>query len=84
MLDRLAAAGIRRAVVNVHYLADQLEAHLAARTAPEISISDERGVLLDTGGGVVRALPLLGDGAVRDPQLRLAYGSKASAPTSTA
>ncbi|MEQ1711201.1 MAG: nucleotidyltransferase family protein [Hyphomicrobium sp.] len=61
VLDRLAAAGIRRAVVNVHYLADRLVAHLAARTAPEIIVSDERGVLLDTGGGVVRALPLLGD-----------------------
>lgn len=60
VLDRLAAAGIRRAVVNVHYLADQLVAHLAARTAPEVIVSDERGVLLDTGGGVVRALPKLG------------------------
>lgn len=61
VLDRLAAAGIRRAVVNVHYLADTLEAHLAARrTPPEIVVSDERGVLLETGGGVVRALPKLG------------------------
>lgn len=61
VLDRLHAAGIRRAVVNVHYLADKLEAHLARRDAPEIVISDERGILLDTGGGVVRALPKLGD-----------------------
>lgn len=61
VLDRLQAAGVRRAVVNVHYLADQIEAHLATRRAPEIVISDERGILLDTGGGVVRALPLLGD-----------------------
>lgn len=60
VLDRLVAAGIRRAVVNVHYLPDQIESHLAARTAPEIAISDERGVLLDTGGGVLRALPQLG------------------------
>lgn len=60
VLDRIAAAGIERAVVNVHYLADQIEAHLSHRTAPQITISDERGVLLDTGGGVVRALPELG------------------------
>jgi N-acetyl-alpha-D-muramate 1-phosphate uridylyltransferase len=60
VLDRLAAAGVARAVVNVHYLADQIEAHLAKRSAPQIVISDERGVLLDTGGGVVRALPKLG------------------------
>ncbi|OYW56518.1 MAG: mannose-1-phosphate guanylyltransferase [Hyphomicrobium sp. 32-62-53] len=60
-LDRLEAAGITRVVVNVHYLADKLEAHLKGRTSPEIVISDERGRLLDTGGGVVHALPLLGD-----------------------
>lgn len=60
-LDRLEAAGITRVVVNVHYLADKLEAHLKGRTSPEILISDERGKLLDTGGGVVHALPLLGD-----------------------
>jgi len=59
-LDRLADAGITRAVINVHYLADQLETHLAARTLPSISISDERGLLLETGGGIVRALPLIG------------------------
>jgi MurNAc alpha-1-phosphate uridylyltransferase len=60
-LDRLEAAGIMRVVVNVHYLADKLEAHLKGRRSPEILISDERGRLLDTGGGVVNALPLLGD-----------------------
>ncbi len=59
-LDRIADAGLVRAVVNVHHLADQVEAHLSERTHPAISISDERGVLLETGGGVVRALPLLG------------------------
>ena len=59
-LDRLAAAGITHAVVNVHHFADQIEAHLADRTKPAITISDERGMLLDTGGGVVKALPLLG------------------------
>ncbi len=61
VLDRLADGGITRAVVNVHYLADQIEAHLASRTRPAITVSDERDALLDTGGGVVRALPLLGD-----------------------
>lgn len=61
VLDRLAAAGVQRAIVNVHYLADQIEAHLATRAAPHIVISDERDALLDTGGGMVRALPLLGD-----------------------
>ncbi len=60
-LDRLEQAGIRRVVVNVHYLADKLEAHLKARTSPKIVISNERRKLLDTGGGVVHALPLLGD-----------------------
>jgi MurNAc alpha-1-phosphate uridylyltransferase len=60
-LDRLEAAGITRVVVNVHYRADQLEAHLKTRTSPRILISDERDELLDTGGGVVKALPLLGD-----------------------
>ena len=64
VLDRLAAAGVRTAVVNVHYLPEQLEAHLASRRGrpPETIVSDERGVLLDTGGGVVRALHLLGRG----------------------
>lgn len=59
-LDRLVEAGIGRAVVNVHYLADLLEAHLARRTEPAIVISDERAKLLETGGGIVKALPLLG------------------------
>ena len=61
VLDRLADAGVTRAVVNVHYLAEQIERHLATRVRPQIIISDERGVLLDTGGGVVKALPLIGD-----------------------
>jgi MurNAc alpha-1-phosphate uridylyltransferase len=60
-LDKLAAAGVTLAVVNVHYLADQIEAHLAGRKSPQIVISDEREKLLDTGGGVVKALPQLGD-----------------------
>ncbi len=61
VLGPLARAGVERAVVNVHHLADKLEAHLAARTAPQIVISDERERLLDSGGGVKKALPLLGD-----------------------
>ena len=60
VLDRLADAGVTRAVVNVHSLAEQIERHVAARAAPRVTISDERGLLLDTGGGVVKALPLLG------------------------
>lgn len=60
VLDRLVDVGVTRAVVNAHYLADVLIAHLKERARPEIVISDERGTLLDTGGGVVKALPSLG------------------------
>lgn len=63
-LDRIEEAGIRRIVVNVHYLADSIVAHLRARarqTGAEYLISDERDKLLETGGGLVKALPLLGD-----------------------
>jgi MurNAc alpha-1-phosphate uridylyltransferase len=60
VLDRLAASGIERAVVNVHYLADQIERHVAGRKQPRIAISDERSALLGTGGGVVKALDKLG------------------------
>ncbi len=58
-LDHLAAAGVGHAVVNVHYFAEQVEAHVAGRTAPVVTVSDERGALLETGGGVAKALPLL-------------------------
>jgi MurNAc alpha-1-phosphate uridylyltransferase len=61
VLDRLADVGVTTAVVNVHHMADAIEAHLKGRTRPKIVISDERGELLDTGGGVVKALTLLGD-----------------------
>ncbi len=62
VLDRIGAAGIPRAVVNVHYRAEQIEAHLANRhRPPQIEISDERELLLDTGGGALKALPMLGD-----------------------
>ncbi|MDO9336766.1 MAG: nucleotidyltransferase family protein [Caulobacter sp.] len=64
MLDRLAAVGVETAVVNVHYFADLMEAHLKARrTAPRIVVSDERAQALETGGGVKHALPLLPDEA---------------------
>ena len=61
VLDRLADAGVEQAVVNVHHFAEQLQRHLAHRQRPKIVISDERGLLLGTGGGVKRALPELGD-----------------------
>ncbi|MBO9502243.1 nucleotidyltransferase family protein [Brevundimonas sp. A19_0] len=65
VLDRLADAGSARAVVNVHWFADRLETHLAGRSrAPEITISDERAELLETGGGLKKAIPLLGDDPV--------------------
>jgi MurNAc alpha-1-phosphate uridylyltransferase len=61
VLDRLADAGVERAVVNVHHLAGAIERHLAARQRPRIVISDERAELLGTGGGVIKALPELGE-----------------------
>jgi len=61
VLDRLADAGVERAVVNIHYMAEKIEAHVATRKRPQIVLSDERGLLLGTGGGVVKALPQLGD-----------------------
>ena len=61
-LDRLAEAGVEEAVVNVHHLAEQVETHVAGRTRPRITISDERQELFETGGGAKNALPLLGDG----------------------
>jgi N-acetyl-alpha-D-muramate 1-phosphate uridylyltransferase len=60
VLDELVAAGVERAVVNVHYMADQMEAHLAHRRDLEVLISDERDLLLDSGGGIQKARPLLG------------------------
>jgi MurNAc alpha-1-phosphate uridylyltransferase len=61
VLDRLAAAGVETAVVNVHHFADQIEKHLEPRRVPKVTISDERDGLLGTGGGIVKALPQLGD-----------------------
>ncbi len=60
-LDRLEAGGVTRAVVNVHYLADALEAHVGERGNPKVVISDERDALLETGGGMVKAQSELPD-----------------------
>ena len=60
VLEKLAAAGVKKAVVNVHYLADAVEAHLASRAhGLEVAISDERSLLMETGGGLVQAAPLI-------------------------
>jgi MurNAc alpha-1-phosphate uridylyltransferase len=62
VFDRLRAAGIKRAVVNVHYLADALEAHLKNRVKEiDVVVSDERDQLMETGGGIVKARELIGD-----------------------
>jgi N-acetyl-alpha-D-muramate 1-phosphate uridylyltransferase len=61
VLDKLADAGVAEAVVNVHYLPDQIITHVASRAKPHVIISDERDHVLGTGGGVVKALPILGD-----------------------
>ena len=61
VLDKLGDAGVTEAVVNVHYLPDQIIDHVAPRKRPRVIISDERDQVLGTGGGVVKALPLLGD-----------------------
>ncbi len=62
VLDLLRGAGVGRIVVNVHYLADQVESHLASHAADfHVRISDERALLRDTGGGLVQALPLISD-----------------------
>ncbi|HEY3948017.1 nucleotidyltransferase family protein [Phenylobacterium sp.] len=64
VLDELKAAGVERAVVNVHHFADQVEAHLAARHDLEILVSDERAGLLDSGGGIQHARAQLGAGPI--------------------
>ncbi|MBV8593150.1 MAG: nucleotidyltransferase family protein [Caulobacteraceae bacterium] len=61
VLDRLVAAGVRRAVVNVHAFADQMEAHLAGRRDLDFAVADERAALLETGGGLKAARSWLGD-----------------------
>ena len=61
VLDKLGDTGVTEAVVNVHYLGEQIIQHVASRKRPRVIISDERNHVLGTGGGVVKALPLLGD-----------------------
>ena len=61
MLDHLADAGVTKAVVNLHYLPEMVEAHLAGRAVPQVTFSDERELLLETGGGMLHALPQLPD-----------------------
>src|ERR1700690_3501849 len=61
VLDKLGDAGVSEAIVNVHYLPDQIIEHVKTRKRPRVIISDERDQVLGTGGGVVKALPLLGN-----------------------
>lgn len=62
VLDLLRDAGVGRIVVNVHYFPEQIEAHLAANAGDfDVAISDERDLLRDTGGGLIKALPLIHD-----------------------
>ena len=81
VLDRLAEAGVERAVVNVHWFADRLEAHLAARgRGPAITISDEREELLETGGGLKKAHPLLGDDPIFVANIDSVWMDRSDAP----
>jgi N-acetyl-alpha-D-muramate 1-phosphate uridylyltransferase len=85
MLDRLAGAGVERAVVNLHAFADRLEAHLRRRrTAPSITFSDERAQALETGGGLKHALPLLGGGPVWVTNIDTIWRERASAMAAVA
>ena len=64
-LDRFGAAGVERTIINVHHFADAMEAHIGAHPrAASLTVSDERDCVLETGGGVVKALPLLGEDPV--------------------
>ncbi len=60
-IERLTSVGVSDIVVNMHYMADKVKKHLKGRNKPAIHLSDETGELLDTGGGIAKALPLLGD-----------------------
>jgi MurNAc alpha-1-phosphate uridylyltransferase len=81
VLDRLAEAGVDKAVVNVHWFADRLEAHLTARgRGPAIIISDERDELLETGGGLKKAHPLLGDAPVFVANIDSVWMDRGDAP----
>ena len=81
MLDRLRDAGARRFIVNVHAFADRLEAHLKARTDLDIIISDERQALLETGGGMKKARPLLGEDPIWAANIDSVWLEKAAGGT---
>jgi MurNAc alpha-1-phosphate uridylyltransferase len=57
VMDRLVAAGVKTIVVNIHYMGDQIKAHVEKRKDVEIVISDETDAILDSGGGIFKALP---------------------------
>lgn len=80
LLDPLVEAGVKRIVVNVHYLADQVEAHVKARADVEVIISDERGEVLETGGGLAKARPLLGDDPIFVLNTDAFWGPESPAP----
>jgi MurNAc alpha-1-phosphate uridylyltransferase len=80
LLDPLVEAGVKRIVVNVHYLADQVEAHVKARAGVELIISDERGEVLETGGGLAKARGLLGDDPVYVLNTDAFWGPESPAP----
>ncbi|RAK57105.1 nucleotidyltransferase family protein [Phenylobacterium deserti] len=83
VLDRLVEAGVERAVVNVHYLADQMVEHLGRRSDLEILISDERDELLDSGGGIQHARPLLGEEPIFLANIDSLWVDRGEAPLET-
>lgn len=60
-LDQLAASGVKKAIVNIHYLGEMIARHVEKRTAPEVTISDERARLLDSGGGIAHVIAAFGE-----------------------
>lgn len=80
LLDPLSAAGVSRIVVNVHWFADMIEAHLAGRRDFDIQISDERDQVLETGGGLAKAAPLLGNDPVFVVNTDAFWGTGTPAP----
>lgn len=79
-LDALVVAGVQRAIVNVHYLADQVEAHLVERSDIEIVVSDERGEVLETGGAIAKVRDILGDDPVLVCNTDAFWGEETGAP----
>lgn len=79
-MDRLVAAGVQRAIVNVHYFAEQIEDHLSKRSDIEVIISDERGEVLETGGALAKARPVLGDDPIYVCNTDAFWGAEANDP----